>query len=595
MLHHDHRVAQIAELSESGKEPRVVALVESDGRLVQDVQHAHEARAYLRGEPDALRLAARERLRRSAEREVVEPHVHQKTEPVAYFLEDRAGDSRVEPGPAVRPNRYSLEELERVHYRQLAHLADVAITDGDGERFRAQPPTAARAARSLDHVCLELGAYRIGRRIGVAAFDVGDHALPRALVLAAELPRLHPDGGALAAGSVEDDVAHLRRELAPRRVEVELELLRQRGEDGSAQMSGWLAPRQDHAFQDRDPAIAEDEILAHFHSRSEAAALLTGAERRVERELARLELRKRGTTFRAAVALGKDLAGGAPFLGVAVEYHLHEPLGELQRSLDGVGEAPPVVGTNHQPIHDHRNAVVRGLGELRRLRQLHLLSVHQRAYEALLSGRLEEIAKLAFPPAHERREHLDTRVGGPAEYGVGYLTGALALDRPAALRAVRKPRTGVEEPEIVVDLGDRSDRGARVVAGRLLLDRDGRREPLDGVDIGLLHEPEELASVGRERLDVAPLPLGVDGVEGERRLPRAREPRDDGEAVTRDRDIDVAQIMLAGPADYQLFFGHSQVKVRAIRARNKGGKRAACLGALRSSVGDETAHISAAG
>ena len=39
----------------------VVALVQADGRLVEDIQNAHEARADLRGQPDALALAAGER------------------------------------------------------------------------------------------------------------------------------------------------------------------------------------------------------------------------------------------------------------------------------------------------------------------------------------------------------------------------------------------------------------------------------------------------------------------------------------------------------------------------------------------------------
>ena len=40
------------------------------------------------------------------------------------------------------------------------------------------------------------------------------------------------------------------------------------------------------------------------------------------------------------------------------------------------------------------------------------------------------------------------------------------------------------------------------------------------LDIGLLHQLEELARIGAERLDVAPLPLGIDGVEGEAGLAR---------------------------------------------------------------------------
>ena len=71
-----------------------------------------------------------------------------------------------------------------------------------------------------------------------------------------------------------------------------------------------------------------------------------------------------------------------------------------------------------------------------------------------------------------------------------------------------------------MDLGDRADGGARVVGGGLLLDGDGGREALDVVHIGFVHHGEELPGVGRQRLDVAALSLGIEGVEGERGLAR---------------------------------------------------------------------------
>ena len=43
------------------EQPRVVALVQADRRLVEHVEHAGEARADLRGQPDALALAAGQR------------------------------------------------------------------------------------------------------------------------------------------------------------------------------------------------------------------------------------------------------------------------------------------------------------------------------------------------------------------------------------------------------------------------------------------------------------------------------------------------------------------------------------------------------
>ena len=75
----------------------------------------------------------------------------------------------------------------------------------------------------------------------------------------------------------------------------------------------------------------------------------------------------------------------------------------------------------------------------------------------------------------------------------------------------------------------------------LLVDRDRRREALDRLDVGLLHAPEELARVGRERLEEAPLALAEERVEGERGLARARDPRDRDQAVARDVDVDAAR------------------------------------------------------
>ncbi len=51
------------------------------------------------------------------------------------------------------------------------------------------------------------------------------------------------------------------------------------------------------------------------------------------------------------------------------------------------------------------------------------------------------------------------------------------------------------------------------------------------IDVGLLHQLEELAGIGAERFDVAALPLRIDGVEGEARLAAAGEAGDHRERV----------------------------------------------------------------
>ena len=49
VLDHDHGVALVAQALERVDETVVVALVQADGGLVEDVEHAHEARADLGG------------------------------------------------------------------------------------------------------------------------------------------------------------------------------------------------------------------------------------------------------------------------------------------------------------------------------------------------------------------------------------------------------------------------------------------------------------------------------------------------------------------------------------------------------------------
>lgn len=67
VLDDDERVAHVAQPDQGLDQPVVVALVQADGRLVQDVQDADEAGADLGGQADALGLAAGERAGRAVQ------------------------------------------------------------------------------------------------------------------------------------------------------------------------------------------------------------------------------------------------------------------------------------------------------------------------------------------------------------------------------------------------------------------------------------------------------------------------------------------------------------------------------------------------
>ena len=73
VLDDDQRVALRLELGERVEQDAVVARMQADRRLVEDVADAAQIGAELRGEPDALRFAARQRRRRAVEREIDRP------------------------------------------------------------------------------------------------------------------------------------------------------------------------------------------------------------------------------------------------------------------------------------------------------------------------------------------------------------------------------------------------------------------------------------------------------------------------------------------------------------------------------------------
>ncbi len=109
------------------------------------------------------------------------------------------------------------------------------------------------------------------------------------------------------------------------------------------------------------------------------------------------------------------------------------------------------------------------------------------AGEALGLQRAEQVDVLALARADDRREHLEAGALLHRQHLVDDLLRRLPGDRLAAVRAVRLAGAGVQQPQVVVDLGDGADGRPRVAVGRLLVDRDGRREALDEVDVGLVH------------------------------------------------------------------------------------------------------------
>src|SRR3954467_6944451 len=88
MLDDEHGVAEIAQPVERDQEALIVALVKADARIVEDVEHARQARADLAGQADALALAAGKRARGAVQVDIIETDIVEEAEPLVNLLED---------------------------------------------------------------------------------------------------------------------------------------------------------------------------------------------------------------------------------------------------------------------------------------------------------------------------------------------------------------------------------------------------------------------------------------------------------------------------------------------------------------------------
>lgn len=104
------------------------------------------------------------------------------------------------------------------------------------------------------------------------------------------------------------------------------------------------------------------------------------------------------------------------------------------------------------------------------------LSIDTDANETVLGKLFEFLAISTFAAADDRREDHDAVIRltkFAMKDGLDNLFGGLAGDGLAAIGTMRNADGGVDDAEVVVNLGDGANRGARGARGGFLLDGDG--------------------------------------------------------------------------------------------------------------------------
>ena len=514
VLDHDHGVAQVAQALQRVEQPAVVALVQADGGLVQHVHHAGEPRADLGGEPYPLRLAAGERIGRAVERQVVQAHVHQELQPRHDLVDDPLGDRLF----VARQDEFA-EEREAFLERQAAQLVDRPLVapaaDLDVTRLGPEARAVARRAGLDVQILRELLAHH--DRVGflVAPLEVRNDALEGVLADegAAALVEVGERDALLAA--VEHDALHVLGQPLERSLDLELVVRREAGEHLEIELVA-AVPALDRAACQREVRKRRHAPGIEKADRAQAVAVRACAHGIVEGKQSRLELGQGVAAGRAGELRREQvLLTAVGFDGKCAS------VGVPQRGLERFGQALLGVGPDLEPVDHHVHRVLAVLGELGQRVDLVHPGVDAHAHEPLCAQLGKKLRVLALPVGDDGRQDHELGVLGQRHHRIDHLRHRLRLQGQLVLGAVGRAHPRVEQAQVVVDLGHRAHGRARVVAGRLLLDGDRRRQALDQVHVGLFHELQELAGVGRQRFYIAALSFGVKRVERERTLARS--------------------------------------------------------------------------
>ena len=256
-------------------------------------------------------------------------------------------------------------------------------------------------------------------------------------------------------------------------------------------------PWNDRTVGEGEFLVGDDQLGIDLEAEAKARAIRAGTVGSVEGEGARLDLVEHERVVIRAGALLGEAAAALRIIGVQIDaVDNDEAVGQAQGGLDGVGEALAHALAHDEAVNDDLDRMLQLLLQLGCVFEADHLIVDDRTCVALGAQLVDEILILALTASHDRGEHLEARALVHRANSIDDLLGRLRLNAGTTLGAVRHACAGVEQTQVVVNLRDSADGGARVTRRRLLVDGNGGRQAFNEVHVGLVHLSEELARVG---------------------------------------------------------------------------------------------------
>ena len=146
------------------------------------------------------------------------------------------------------------------------------------------------------------------------------------------------------------------------------------------------------------------------------------------------------------------------------------------------------------------------------------IAIHAGTREASLADLFKDRLIRPLACAYQRREDKQAGTIGKLFDLVHDLLRGLFHHLTSTNWTMRDTRTREQKPHVVIDFGNGTDRRTGIMRCGFLINRDGGGESIYIVHIGLIHLPDELARVGRQRFHITPLTLCKNRVECQRRF-----------------------------------------------------------------------------
>ena len=448
------RVAEVAQAFKGGDEAFVVALVKSDTGFVEHVEDTGQAAADLRGQADALGLAAGKGAAFTIQGEVVESDLFEKGEAAGDFAHHFAGDRLI---VALQPELS--DDLCRAGNGEITESVDGIFfsggrDQGDAENFGTETGPAAAAARTAVLQGFEALLERFTLGAGQQMLELREKAFERLGQFLAGSPGAKVEVDGAVTGTMEEKFAEGGRQFAQGQVGAHSGI----GHQGSGQgrvvglhFRGALAPGHDGAVVEGLVQI-KDEVRIEVGLGPEPLASRTGTEVTVEREVLRGQARQSEPGARIAKGGGKRMVGEFLFVR-RLDRGYELSFAPAQGSFDGIGEALTESGLEHEAV-DHGFDVMTAFfvqADARLPAKVGDFAVDARPHKAFTAEFFDDVAEFSRLVAHDGGKEDEFAFRRKGEDGVGDFLRGLTADQFAGLGIVRHAEGGVEDAKVVVD------------------------------------------------------------------------------------------------------------------------------------------------